>query len=346
MIFLTMALAAMLSACDVDSATPTDKPDTPVVNPDKPATPDMPTDPESPDRPDTPGTDEPTNPDTPTDPEAPTDPDSPTDPDKQATGSLIADGDDANTYKLILDSGYNYETPDNSGDHALAPFRHITQSYDETLGKYVFNFILHIDNDDDRGLANITDRQRNEIKTDGKSPKSMVAAEGESLRMTWKFRLPDGMVTTNKFAHIHQLKGIDNKDKDADVSMPLITFTVRTLSNGKQQLHVIFNGPSDEGPKNEYLGRADLELFKGNWVEATETVNFSKDGSYELVIRRLSDSRELLRISRSGLNFWRSGSTGMRPKWGLYRSFGTGGSLKPEMRDETLQFADFMIEKL
>lgn len=339
MIFLTMALAALLSACDVDSTTPTDKPDTPTVNPDKPTDPNAPTGPDSPS-----GTE------TPTDPESPDSPDKPGNlgtPEKPATaGALIADGDDSNTYKLILDSGYNYETPDNSGNHASSPFRHITQSYDKTLGKYIFNFILHIDNDDDRGLANITDRQRNEIKTDSKSPQSMVASEGESLRMSWKFRLPDGMVTTTKFAHIHQLKGIDNKNNDADVSMPLITFTVRTLSNGKQQLQVIFNGPADEGPKNEYLGRADLELFKGKWVEATETVNFSKNGSYELVIKSLSDGKEILRISRPGLNFWRSGATGMRPKWGLYRSFGAGGSLKADMRDETLQFADFMIEKL
>ena len=44
---------------------------------------------------------------------------------------LEADGKDADTYSLILARGYNYETPDNSGEHAGNPFRHIRQSYDQ-----------------------------------------------------------------------------------------------------------------------------------------------------------------------------------------------------------------------
>mgnify|MGYP003316017688 CR=1 FL=1 len=94
--------------------------------------------------------------------------------------TLVADGNDEATYSLILNKGYNYETPDNSGAHSFAPYRHIRQSFDESLGKYVFDFILHIENDDDRGKANIKDRQRNEIKTDAKSPDNMVAQKGSS----------------------------------------------------------------------------------------------------------------------------------------------------------------------
>lgn len=261
-------------------------------------------------------------------------------------GKLVADGNDTETYLLITSCGYNYETPDNSGLHSAAPFRHITQSYDEFLRRPVFNFILHIENDDDRGKEEIIDRQRNEIKTDAKSPADMVAAEGETLRMSWKFRLPEGMLTTTKFSHIHQLKGIDNKEGTADVSTPLVTYTVRSLTGGKQQFQVIFNGPADEGPKNEYLAKADLGGFLGAWVEVTETVTFSKDGRYSLSIRRLGDGRELVNISREGLNLWREGSAGMRPKWGLYRYFGENRSLQSQLRDETLKFADFRIEKL
>ena len=65
--------------------------------------------------------------------------------------TLVADGNDEATYSLILNKGYNYETPDNSGAHSSAPYRHLRQSFDESLGKYVFDFILHIENDDDRG---------------------------------------------------------------------------------------------------------------------------------------------------------------------------------------------------
>ena len=61
---------------------------------------------------------------------------------------------------------------------------------------------------------------------------------------------------------------------------------------------------------------------------------------------QLTDGKELVSVSRSGISFWREGTVGMRPKWGLYRSFGDNGSLKPELRDEILKFADFKIEKL
>lgn len=260
---------------------------------------------------------------------------------------LVADGNDAETYALILSRGYNYETPDNSGAHASEPFRHIRQSYDNTLKKYVFDFYLHIDNDDDRGKADITDRQRNEIKTDGHSPDSLVAQYGETLRMTWKFCLPAGMKTTNKFAHIHQLKGLDNKEGNADVALPAITFTCRTLSNGKQQFQVLYTASKVESDgKSTYLARADLSEFLGEWVTVSETVNFADNGSYSVVVTRMRDGKQLARVDGAELDLWRTGCTGMRPKWGLYRNFGEGRSLAYQLRDEILKFADFDIRKL
>ena len=254
----------------------------------------------------------------------------------------MADGKDADTYALILASGYNYETPDNSGEHASAPFRHIRQSYDEYLKKYVFDFYLHIKNDDDRGKANITDRQRNEIKTDGKSPASMVAQDGETLRITWKFKLPAGMKTTSSFSHIHQIKGIDNAEGTADVGHPLITFTCRGTSS--QQFQVIYTAP--ESSSNDYLAKTDLAPFLGEWVSVTETIKFGEKGSYSVVITRMRDSKQLVKISNVSRNFWREGATGMRPKWGLYRNFGKNRSLESILRDEILKFDDFKIEKI
>jgi len=260
---------------------------------------------------------------------------------------LEADGNDDGTYALILSRGYNYETPDNSGAHAQEPYRHIRQSYDSFLKKYVFDFILHIDNDDDRGKADVTDRQRNEIKTDAHSPDSLVAQYGETLKMRWKFRLPEGMQTTTKFAHIHQLKGIDNKEGTADVSLPGITFTCRTLSNGKQQLQVLFTASNVESDgKSTYLARVDLSEFLGEWVSVTETVLFADDGRYSVVITRMRDGKQLVKVDGAVLDMWRTGCTGMRPKWGLYRNFGEGRSLAGQLRDETLKFADFDIIKL
>lgn len=260
---------------------------------------------------------------------------------------LEADGNDEGTYALILAKGYNYETPDNSGEHASAPYRHIRQRYDSFLKKNVFDFILHIENDDDRGLANIKDRQRNEIKTDAHSPDSLVAQYGETLKMSWKFRLPEGMKTTNKFAHIHQLKGIDNKEGNADVDLPAITFTCRTLSNGKQQLQVLFTPSAIEtNDKQTYLARVDLSEFLGEWVSVTETVLFADEGSYSVVITRMRDGKQLVKVTDAKLDTWRTGCTGMRPKWGLYRNFGDNRSLAGLLRDETLSFADFDITKL
>lgn len=260
--------------------------------------------------------------------------------------ALVADGKDESTYDLILRKGYNYETPDNSGAHSSAPYRHIRQSYDEFLKRYVFDFFLHIQNDDDRGKTNIRDRQRNEIKTDSKSPADMVAQKGETLRMSWKFCLPTGMKTTTKFSHIHQLKGIDNKDGNADVGMPLITFTARSMSNGTQQFQVIYTAPASQNSENTTIYKCSLDEFLGRWVEVVETVTFDENGSYELVVRRMDDGKELVRISPVRLWLWRDGTTGMRPKWGLYRNFGENRSNAHLLRDECLRFTDFYIQKL
>ena len=265
---------------------------------------------------------------------------------RQGAGTLVADGDDAGTYALITAQGYNQEAPDTSGDHVREPFRHIRQAFDEELKRWVFDFYIHVENDNDKGNPQKTDRQRNEIKTDGHSPASMVAQEGETLEMRWKFRLPAGMQTTAKFCHVHQLKGIDNREGTADVSLPLITFTPRTLSNGRQQFQVIHVPPTEEGAGNDYLARIDLADLLGEWVAVTERVRFAREGSYSVVLTRISDNRELLRLDNVGRNLWRTGTTGLRPKWGIYRSIGDDGALKGELRDEVVRFADFEIEKI
>ena len=275
------------------------------------------------------------------DPKTPQTPDNPA---PAPDGTLRADGT-TDTYTLITRSGYNYETPDASGSHAANPVRHITQLFDDQLKQPVFEFHIHAAIDDDRGISTVTDRQRNEIKTDAKSPASMVGQSGETMLFRWKFRLPAGMKTTNKFCHIHQIKGIDNAAGTADVGNPVITFTAVTQSNGKQQFQVRYIGPTPDATGNVYLGRTDLDPFLGEWVEAEERIVFGTTGSYTLTIKRISDGKTLLEIPTQSLNMWRTGTTGMRPKWGIYRSIGTNGELKGELRDETLRFADFSIGK-
>lgn len=79
---------------------------------------------------------------------------------------LIADGQ-TDTYTLINRTlgGTAVETPDCS-HRDFGP--HITQEFDQDLGRYTFVFHIHVVPDNDRCVA--FDRQRNEIKTYGPSP--------------------------------------------------------------------------------------------------------------------------------------------------------------------------------
>lgn len=260
----------------------------------------------------------------------------------QADGTLIADGKNAGTYALVRSKGYNYETPDSSRNHKDSHFQHIQQVYDGDLGKYVFSFIIHADVDDDRGRADVTDRQRNEIKTDNKSPKSMVAQEGETLVLKWKFKLPERFRTTTKFSHLHQLKGIDNTGGTADVSIPLVTLTAYSDSKGAQKLKLRYD---KRGEGTTTLAAVGLENFLGNWVSVVETARFGVAGSYSVVITRVSDGTVLLQYEQDGLDMWRTGSEGLRPKWGIYRYIGENRSWQDKLRDEEIRFADFSVTK-
>ncbi len=262
-------------------------------------------------------------------------------------GMLVADGNTAETYALIRNRGYDLEPPDNSGSHASNPFQHIQQQWDATLGKYVFSFYIHAAIDDDRGLPNITDRQRNEIKTGPSSPASLIAQEGETMVMKWKFKLPSGLLTTSKFSHIHQLKGMDNAAGNADVSMPLITLTCYTLSSGRKVLRLLHNDRTDQSTSSsKKLKEVAQEDFLGEWVDVVETVKFGANGTYAITITRMRDNKSLLSYSSNNIDMWRTGSSGLRPKWGIYRSHGANRSLLSQLRDEVFLFADFSIEKV
>lgn len=261
----------------------------------------------------------------------------------QVDGTLIADGNNAKTYELITRSGYNHEAPDSSRTHGTKHFQHIQQVYDNQLNKAVFAFFIHAAIDDDRGLPNITDRQRNEIKTDNKSPESLVAQKGETMVLRWKFCLPTGFQTTTKFSHLHQLKGIDNSTGTADVSAPLITLTAYSNSSGGQQLRVRYD---KRGETTTTLAAVNLADFLGNWVEVEEKARFGDNGSYEVVITRIKDGKVLLKLDPQEMDMWRTDCTGLRPKWGIYRYLGDDRSWQDQLRDEEIRFADFSIKKL
>lgn len=267
---------------------------------------------------------------------------------KAQEAALIADGNSSSTYQLITGNGFNYEVPDVSRSHADHPFQHIQQEYDKELKENVFTFYSHALIDDDRGIASITDRERTEIKTDSKSPANMVGQEGETMRFTWKFRIPEGFKTTPKFTHLHQIKGIQNAQGTAKVSSPLFTITACTAKDGSQKLQLRYFDRSTR--KFHILKEVDLNSFLGTWVSVTETMtlgtNTGKSGSYSLDIRRTSDGKRLMEVSEDkGLDLWLTDCIGVRPKWGIYRSVGEDRSLETLLRDEVVRFADFRIYK-
>jgi hypothetical protein len=243
---------------------------------------------------------------------------------------LNADGP-GNTYELInsvLAPGHNAVEPP---DCAHASFgRHIEEVWDKELNKYVFKFHIHAAEDNDRFKK--FDRQRNEIKTYNKSQDNLIGTVGETVIYKWKFKLDANFQPSDKFTHIHQIKAYGGAYDD----MPVITLTLR---GGKQQHFQVLHSDSISSIE---VARANLGMFKGTWVEVTETITYGVIGRYNVVIKKVTDDSVLLTYSNNHINTWRTGAEGVRPKWGIYRSL-----LNRDMlRDEEVLFADFSIEEV
>ncbi len=93
------------------------------------------------------------------------------------------------------------------------------------------------------------------------------------------------------------------------------------------------------------LESALLDQFEGEWVMVEEKATYLHKGKYEVKIVRMRDDKTLLYYKTNNIDIWRDGATAIRPKWGIYRSFGAGGSIKNQMRDESLLFTDFTIKE-
>lgn len=233
---------------------------------------------------------------------------------------MNADGK-TDTYKLIESFGYGVEVPD-----CRHPQKHITQQFDHELRKQVFAFTLHTQQDDDRCGAQ--DRQRTEIKTFGPSPESMKGHRGKTHIYRWKFKLDKDFRSSPYFCHIHQVKA----DAGSNAGAPIITLTPR-LKEGKEVLQFNVVSPANV---STILSEEDLSLFKGKWVEVTETILHDNPGSVEVEIKQVSDGRRLLYGKSDHVDLWREGARFNRPKYGIYRSLKECSYL----RDESVLFAD------
>ncbi len=236
---------------------------------------------------------------------------------------LKADGP-GNTYELInskLAPGFDaVENP----ECAHPSFgRHIAEVWDADLGTNVFEFYSHVTPDDDR-CTNF-DRQRVEIKTYDQSPANLKGVVGETITYKWKFRLAAGFKPSSSFTHIHQIKPVNGDDGN-----PMFTLTARKGTPNKMELI------HDNITK---VAIVDLSLFDGVWVEATEILKVGANGTYSMIIKRVSDNATLLSYSSNNIKTIRPDNDFLRPKWGIYRSLNNAADL----RDDSIRFDAFSI---
>lgn len=235
------------------------------------------------------------------------------------------------TYELI-----NSKLAPNGGDVVEHPEcvhpefgRHITEVWDATLNKYVFEFHIHVTPDNDRCIN--FDRQRMEIKTYDASPAHLKGTTGETIVYKWKFRLPVGFQPSSNFTHLHQIKAVGG-----DADDPLFVLTARKGNPNKMELNYYVNSDLS----SVKLTSVDLSLFEGKWVEVTERIKVDNvNGTYSIVIKNISTGATILSYSNNKMLTIRADNNFIRPKWGIYRSLLNA----QDLRDEIVRFADFSI---
>jgi Secretion system C-terminal sorting domain len=238
--------------------------------------------------------------------------------------TLDADNVSNNTYELINSKfAPGYTAVENPECVHPSFGRHIVEVFDAALNKNVFEFYSHVAEDNDRCIN--LDRQRIEIKTYDQSPDNLKGIIGETITYKWQFKLPTGFQPSTSFTHIHQIKAVGGDDDP-----PIFTLTPRKKSVNKMQL--IHDNTTT-------VSEVDLSLFLNVWVEATEIIKVGANGTYSILIKRVSDNATLLSYSSNDIMTIRPDNTFIRPKWGIYRSL----NVPTDLRDETIRFAGFSI---
>jgi hypothetical protein len=248
--------------------------------------------------------------------------------------TLLEANGQGNTYELINsvlapNRGDVVETP----DCAHPEFgRHIRESWDDFLNKYVFEFHMHVTPDNDRCI--VFDRQRLEIKTYSPSPDHMKVILGETVEYKWKFKLPTGFKVSSSFTHLHQIKPVGG-----DESTPTFALTARKGNPNKMEL--TYYPTTASGLQK--LASVNLSLFEGQWVEVTERFRAAVTGGYYFIeITNMATGTVIMSYQNNNISTFRADNEFHRPKWGIYRSLNTPADL----RDEVVLFADFSIQEL
>ncbi|HEX4869879.1 MAG TPA: discoidin domain-containing protein [Moraxellaceae bacterium] len=206
---------------------------------------------------------------------------------------------------------------------------HLIQAYDSALAAWVFALTLHVQPDNDRCLY--TDRQRNEIKVSDSSPNDLKIYSGDTVFYRWRFRLDAGFQASAAFTHLHQIRPYDG-----DAAQPVLMLTARSKNGDSLEL----NHVNSSGTPRTLL-RVPLAPLRGEWVEAASRLTAGSHGQYRLVLTRVSDGAVLLDYNNNDIDLWRSGTSFIRPKWGIYRSL----DYPEALRDEEIRLGTLCLAK-
>ena len=208
--------------------------------------------------------------------------------------------------------------------------RHIDEVFDKELNTYVFRFIAHKNEDNDR--CKKFDRQRIEIKTYKSSPDNLIGTKGETVKYKWKFKLPNNFKVSKNFTHLHQIKSVGSEYS----SRPIISLTARKGTPDRLELRY---APEFD---QKTLKTVELDVLKGHWVEVKELINYANKGRYSIEIKKVSNGSKIFEYSNDNMDMWQDGSDFSRPKWGIYRSL----KRKEDLKDEMVLFNAFSIDEI
>jgi MYXO-CTERM domain-containing protein len=227
-----------------------------------------------------------------------------------ARDMMSADGP-GNTYQL-LERSYGIEVPDCKH---MVP--HMTEVMDDELNKPVFVFHAHVNQDDDRCMN--SDRQRTEIR--GRAS-GVQGPEGSTRHYRWLMKLPAGFQPSGNFTHVFQIKAYGNGHGSG---APIMTLTPR-------------NGTFGIDGRIGTRASTQLSNVLNQWVIIELTIVHSNGGRLAMTIKRWRDGMMLLSYSGNA-DMYDDGAGYGAPKFGIYRSLNSAGSL----RDEQVRFADFCV---
>jgi hypothetical protein len=246
------------------------------------------------------------------------------------TGCLNADGTGGRPTYDLIDSVLGARAVEHNPDmDHTPPFEHVQEDTDAEVGPH-FVFFAHYPQDNDGAPGD--DRSRVEIKVNTGAAAGLRGQVGDTMTYSWRFKIDPGMQFSNRFTHLHQIKSFGGNE-----GAPVITITA-TAANGNTNENLRIDHWGD-GTETTTLIRVPLTGLKGVWLEVTERILVSDNGSIAITIKK-PDGTTVVDVTRAGLDFWRQGEY-IRGKWGIYR----GKDDQLRTGEDKVRFANFAITK-